>query len=209
VKHRILGDAVQTIAIELEAGESVFSRLGTLLFVKGAVKSDTNPAGPYWLAISETLAPEGEAPLVVYRCDAGGGLVGFHAPGVGKVHPVKLSQNNRAIVKIDCILAATEGIVADILHLSGEDSGEVESGKFAIMSGTGTVFLHGTGNLVDFSLGPEEQIVVDGEMILSMDAEIGYIPRTVGTPGQEGPLPYIMLMHLTGPGRVVLHSLKD
>ena len=54
MKHRIIGDSVQTVAIELNAGEGVFSRLGTLLFVKGAVKSESNPDGPYWAVLSET-----------------------------------------------------------------------------------------------------------------------------------------------------------
>jgi hypothetical protein len=43
--------------------------------------------------------------------------------------------------------------------------------------------------------------------ILMMDTDVDHAPKPVGQPGQSGPLPYILLMQLTGPGRVILHSL--
>lgn len=209
MKYRIIGDAVQTVAVELAGGEAVFGRLGTLLFVKGAVKSDTSPAGPYWAAVSGTLTAPGERPVVVYRCESGGGLVGFAAPGPGRIHPVGLSSTNRVIVKRSAIVAATEGTQCDRLHLEGEESGDVPPQMFVFLGGTGHAFLHGPGNLVDFSLGSGERLVVDGQMLLALDGEIDPAPKPVGKPGQTDPLPYILLMHLTGPGRVILHTLSN
>ena len=208
VKHRIIGDTGQTVAVELTGGEAVFGRIGTLLFVKGAVRSDTNPSGPYWSTISEALAPPDETPLVVYRCEAGGGLVGFRAPATGKIHPVTLDGSSRIIVKRKSVIAAAEGIQCDRLHLEGEDSGDVPVNIFVTLAGSGQAFLHGAGNLVDFTLGDGEHMVVDGEMILSMEGEIDYTPKPVGKPDQAGELPYILLMHLGGPGRVILNSIK-
>ncbi|MCX6645164.1 MAG: AIM24 family protein, partial [bacterium] len=75
------------------------------------------------------------------------------------------------------------------------------------LSGSGHVYLHGPGNHIDFSLSQKENLVVDGMRILMMDADVDHAPKPVGQPGQPGPLPYILLMQLTGPGRVILHSL--
>jgi uncharacterized protein (AIM24 family) len=209
LKYRIIGDTGQTVAVELTAGEAVFGRLGTLLFVKGAVKSDTNPSGPYWATLAEALTPPDEIPIVVYRCEVGGGLVGFRAPAAGRIHPLSLDGSSRIIARRKAIVAASEGIRCDRLHLEGEDSGDVPAHLFVTLSGNGQAFLHGTGNLVDFTLGPNERMVVDGEMILAMEGEIDYTPKPVGNPSQETGLPYILLMHLGGPGRVILNTLKS
>ena len=127
MKYRIIGDTGQTVAVELFAGEAIFGFLGTLLFVKGAVKSDTAPSGPYWATISETLTSPDGTPIVVYRCEAGGGLVGFRIPGPGRIHHLGFDGASRIIVKRESIVAATEGITCDRLHLEGEDSGDVPS----------------------------------------------------------------------------------
>jgi len=208
LKYRIIGDTGQSVAVELTGGEAVFGRLGTLLFVKGAVKSDTNPTGPYWATIAEALTPPGEIPIVVYRCEAGGGLVGFRAPTAGRIHPLSLDGSSRIIARRKGIISASEGIQCDRLHLEGEDSDDVPGHLFVTLSGTGQAFLHGTGNLIDFTLGASERMVVDGETILAMEGEIDYTPKPVGNPLQEGDLPYILLMHLGGPGRVILNTLK-
>lgn len=208
MKHRIIGDTFQTVAVELAEGESIFGRLGTLLFVKGAVKSDSNPQGPYWATIRETIAPDGSTPIVAYKCESGGGLVGFGTTSPGRIHQIKLDQSRRVIVKRDSILAASEGIMCDRLHLPGEDSGEIPPHLFVTLSGSGNIYLHGPGNHIDFSLSQKENLVVDGMQILAMDAEVDHTPKPVGHPLDIGPLPYILLMHLTGPGRVILHTLK-
>lgn len=206
MKHRIIGETDQTVAIELSEGESIFGRLGTLLFVKGAVKSNTNPEGPYWSSVSQTISPEGTTPIVVYRCESGNGLVGFSTSGPGKIHQLSMDQNKRVIVKRDSIIAASEGVQCDRLHLPGEDDGDVTPHLFVTLSGSGNVYLHGLGNLVDFSLSQKENLVVDGKNLLMMDSSVDHMPKPVGKPGQDSLYPYILLMLLTGPGRVILHT---
>ena len=208
MKHRIIGDAIQTIAIELAPQESIFGRLGSLLFVKGAVKSDSNPEGPYWSTIRETIAPEGTTPIIVYKCESGSGLVGFSTRTPGHIHQLSFDQSRRIVVRRDSILAASEGIMCDRLHLSGEDSGDVPQHLLVTLSGSGNVYLHGSGNLITFTLSQNENLVVDGMRILMMDSEVDHAPKPVGHPEQLGPLPYILLMQLTGPGRVIMQSMK-
>ena len=207
MKYRIIGDAVQTFAIELSEGETVFSRLGTLLFVKGAVKSNTDPEGAYWATVIQTIVKDGESPIVLYKCMTGGGLAGFKAPGPGKIHPLKIAPEERITVRRKAIVAASEGIQFDRLHLDGEEAGTIEPDIFVVASGSGYVFLHGPGNLVDFTLNADEKMAVDGQMVLVFEGGIDPNPKAVGTPGQEGPYPYILLMHLAGPGRVILHTM--
>jgi len=207
LKYRIIGDAVQAVAVELSEGDTIFSRLGTLLFVKGAVKSNTSPDGAYWNTIIDTIVKDGESPIVLYKCVSGGGLVGFKAPAPGKIHPVTISPDQRVTVRRKSIIAASEGVQFDHLHLEGEDDGTVEPDIFVVVTGTGYIFLHGAGNLVDFTLAAGEKMAVDGEMVLVLEGDIDPNPKAVGAPGQDGAYPYILLMHLVGPGRVVLYTM--
>ena len=117
VKYRIIGDAMQTIAVELSTGDSVFARQGAMLFAKGAVKSEIAPDGAYWSGLLGSIVKEGEPKVVVYRCDSGSGLIGFQAPSPGRVHIVHLEGTSRVIVSRAMILAATEGIMVDPVHL--------------------------------------------------------------------------------------------
>jgi uncharacterized protein (AIM24 family) len=208
VKYRIIGEAVQTVVVELPTGEAVFGRMGTLLFAKGAITNETGETNPYWTNLIDTLSTLDDAPLVIYRCDKGGGIVGFRAPGPGKIHPVTLDPNKRVVVRRSAIVAATEGLQCDRLHLEGEDAGDVPSKMFVTIFGSGYLFLHGPGNLVDFTLGQNERMVVDGEMILEIDAGMDMATRPVGKPGQSGQVPYVLLMHITGPGRIILHTMR-
>jgi uncharacterized protein (AIM24 family) len=170
------------------------------------VKSDTNPEGPYWTSVSQTISPEGTTPIIAYRCESGSGLVGFSTTGIGKIHQLSMDQNKRVIVKRDSIIAASEGVQCDRLHLPGEDDGNVSPHLFVTLSGSGNVYLHGSGNLVDFSLSPKENLVVDGKNLLMMDSSVDHTPKPVGKPGQDSPYPYILLMQLTGPGQVILDT---
>ncbi len=206
MKYRIIGDTVQTIAIELAEGDSIFSRLGTFLFAKGAVKSETAPKGGYWSSVKSGLAGKKDPPLVVYQCETGEGLVGFQSPGPGRIHVVKLDGATRITVRRSALLIASEGVLCDPVHLDGEDKGTVPEQVFITLGGSGWAFLHGAGNLIDFSLNTGEQMVVDGSMILAFDAELTYEPRPAGKPGSKGKEPYMLLMHLTGPGGVILHT---
>ena len=209
MKHRIIGDSVQTVAIELNAGEGVFSRLGSLLFVKGAVKSESNPEGPYWAVLAEALTPVDEIPLVLYKCESGGGLIGFSTSGPGRIHHVNLDGTMRMIVRRTAIITATDGITCEKLYLEGEDTSDVPKNLFVTLSGSGQAWLHGPGNLVDFTLGPDECVVVDGNMILGYQGDIIPAPKPVGKPDQDGPLPYILFMHVTGPGRLILNTMRQ
>ncbi|HDS30279.1 MAG TPA: AIM24 family protein [Firmicutes bacterium] len=209
MKYRIIGDTVQTIAIELSANECIFSRLGSVLFVKGALASETAPKGGYWSNISSTLRTEKDPPMVAFRCEQGGGLIGFQAPGPGKIHAVMLDGASRITVKRKNILAATEGVAINPVYLDGEDNQQVTKKLFVTLGGSGWAFLHGPGNLVDFSLMANEKMVVDGSMILLMQGEISYEPRPTGTLSSHLDTPYILLMHLHGPGHVILHTISD
>jgi len=207
MKYRIIGNNAQTVAVEIREKEAIFTRLGMLLFARGSVNAQTSPQGTYWTGVANVINKPGDQPIVLMSCDGATGLIGLKSPSVGRIHVVNLESISKSIIRRSSILAAQEGLGFDPVHLDGEDAGKIVPGLFVTVSGSGKVFLHGSGNLVDFSLGDGEKMVADGQFILAMYGEIDYSPRPVGSPNSLDTEPYMLMMHLTGPGRVVLQTM--
>jgi uncharacterized protein (AIM24 family) len=78
------------------------------------------------------------------------------------------------------------------------------------LSGTGVVFLHGSGDFIERRLAPGEKLLVSTGHLAVFSASVGYDIRGVGGCGKvlfggEG----LFMTELTGPGWVLLRSLKD
>lgn len=208
MKYKTIGDSMQDVAVELAAGETIFGKFGSMLFARGAIKSETAPQEPYWDNLSRILITKNEPPLVVFRCGSGSGLVAFRTPSPGRIHVVNMDGSGRLIIRRKMLIAATEGIQFEPLFLQDEDTGSVPQQLFVTSSGSGLMFLHGPGNLIEFNLSSGDCIVVDGMMILCMDGQIDYSPHPVHMPSEPNPLEEMMIMHITGPGRLVLFTHK-
>jgi uncharacterized protein (AIM24 family) len=78
------------------------------------------------------------------------------------------------------------------------------------LSGTGVVFVHGSGDFVERQLAPGEKLLVSTGHVAMFSASVGYDIQGVGGCakvlfGGEG----LFMTELTGPGQVMLQSLKD
>ena len=205
MKYRIVGDAMQTVAVELSEGEAVLCRGESVLFVRGAVRAEDISLSPQWTALNLALGEGKRGRIIALKCEKGGGLVGLSARGAGRVYPAQLEGTIRLIGRCDAFLAVTGGVTADPLRLEDEEAERIPKGIFASFHGSGWVFMHGLGSLVEFSLSAGEEMIVDGEMIVVLDSETGYIPRPLkGVGFKEGSF----VMELRGPGRVVLQTVK-
>jgi len=76
------------------------------------------------------------------------------------------------------------------------------------LTGPGTVFIHGGGDFIDFTLGPGEILQVDTGCVVGFDESVSYDIQFVGGIktaifGGEG----LFLATLTGPGRVIVQSM--
>jgi uncharacterized protein (AIM24 family) len=177
-----------------------------MLFARGAVTVVTAPSDPLWRNLSETLTALGESPLVVFRCDSGNGLVGFQTRTSGRVYSVGLEGSAGMTVSRKRILALSPGVNCDPVNLDWAGIGSLPQKMLVSVYGNGRLFLHGPGNLVEFTLRQDEKMVVDGLRLVAMDGGVGYEPKSVSQDPEPTQLPGILMMNLTGPGRVVLHT---
>jgi uncharacterized protein (AIM24 family) len=134
--------------------------------------------------------------------------VSFKVPSPGRIQTVRLDGSQRVVIRRKSLLASTEGVQFDPLILDGERTGVITPKLFVTIAGSGTVYLHGRGNLVDINLSEGEKIAVDGMQLLTYDDSVDTSPKPMGNPGGSGESQYMLIMHLTGPGRVLLQTLS-
>ena len=196
------------VVIALDAGERLVSEAGAMMFVSGDVKMDVEMPGGLMGGLKRA-ALSGES-LFLARYDAQGpGAVGLCGPYPGSIREHALDG------EIICEKGAYLGHAGDVeiepvfakklgMGLMGGGEGFV----LQRIKGTGTVWLHGGGDFIDFDLTEGQSMLVDTGCLVTMDTSVTYevkLQKDIkrGLFGGEG----LFLVRVTGPGHVTLQTL--
>ncbi|MFQ5910395.1 MAG: AIM24 family protein, partial [Thermoplasmata archaeon] len=77
------------------------------------------------------------------------------------------------------------------------------------LSGTGTAFIHATGDFVEMDLQPRQTIKVDTGSVVGWDASVAFdIQRAGGLKSMLFAGEGLFLTTLTGPGKILLQSMN-
>jgi uncharacterized protein (AIM24 family) len=114
------------------------------------------------------------------------------------------------VAQRDSFLCCEEGVALDIAFAQKIRSGLFGGEGFILqnMSGTGTVFLHCCGDIIELNLRHGEMIKVQTGLVVGFENTVTYDIALAGGIstiifGGEG----LFVTTLTGPGRVVLQSM--
>lgn len=196
------------VVIALEPGERLVSEAGAMMFVSGDVKMDVELTGGL-IGGLKRAALAGES-LFLARYDAqGAGAVGLCGPYPGSIREHVLDG------EIICEKHAYLGHVGDVeiepvfakklgMGLMGGGEGFV----LQRIKGSGTVWLHGGGDFLDFDLAESQTMLVDTGCLVMMEPTVRYevkLQKDIkrGLFGGEG----LFLVRVTGPGHVTLQTL--
>lgn len=207
VNYDIIGEDVQYLKTALSSGESVLIEPGHLIYKDMSSKLDVRSGGLRGM-FSHMLAG---SDVFLLKVD-GPGEIGSAGFLPGKV--VKIDLNNN-------------GIIAEFNSFLCMDSTINYSSKFAGMwqgifggeglflenfSGTGSIFLHGHGHVIEKELKSGEEINVELSHVLAFDNTIGYNVARIGglktmiLGGMEGE--GLFFARMRGPGKVWMHSIS-
>ncbi|MHB1070282.1 MAG: AIM24 family protein, partial [Gemmatimonadaceae bacterium] len=137
--------------------------------------------------------------------------VAFAAPVPGKIKALDLREwGGEIIAQKDSFLCAARGISLDIAFTRRIGAGFFGGEGFILqrLNGDGLAFVHACGALIERELKPGEQLRVDTGCLVAMQSTVDYDIRAV--PGIKNALfggEGIFLVHLTGPGKVILQTL--
>ncbi len=209
--YTISGEIAQTAEFSLQAGDTLWASKGAIVSYTSGVNWDLKIPGGLGGAIRRSLAGEGIALTYIQSYDDEQRLV-LAANAPGHIAVWDLAVAGPVLATRGAFLAAW-GSNLDITATVAKRAGAAIFGGAGLflqkVSGVGKVLIHGSGDFLDNELAPGEELLVSTGNLAAFSESVDYNIRGVGglkkiVFGREG----IFMTRLTGPGRVMLQSLK-
>jgi uncharacterized protein (TIGR00266 family) len=210
MEYKIIGSTLQTVILELDPGETIYSESGGMAWMSGNIQMKTTTRGG---GIGDMFkrALSGESFfLVEFTAESQKGVVAFAADFPGKILAVSLAQGQELICQKQAFLCAEKTVKLDI-HFQRRLGAGLFGGEGFILqklTGPGVAFVSLDGEIVEYTLSPGEVLKVDTghvgmyEPSVSFDIEVVPGFRNILF-GGEG----LFLATLRGPGRVWLQTM--
>ena len=179
-----------------------------MMFISGDISMDVEMPGGLMGGLKRKVLA-GESMFLATYTARGAGAVGLCGPFPGSIRQHEL--DGEIICEKHAYLGhvgevAIESALAQRMGMGIMGGGE---GFFLQrLKGTGTVWLHGGGDFMDFDLADGQSIVVDTGCMVMVEPSVRYeVKMQSGIKkslfGGEG----LFLVHMTGPGRATLQTL--
>ncbi len=210
MEYKITGNDMQMLTIEMSQQEKVFATAGAMIYMSGNMNMSTSSRGSGMMGgIKRKMI--GESFLFTEFVPQGGsGILTFAGPAPGTIKPLQVAPGKEYILQKGSFLCAVEGVNLEMTKQEKMSSSFFGGTGWWLqrVSGTGTVFIHTFGNLVEMELKPGQSIKVDTEMVVGWEPSVSYEITKAGSMktavfGGEG----LFLNHLKGPGKVMLQSM--
>lgn len=211
--YSIQGDNLQVARVRLKAGQEIYAEAGKMLYKTPAIQWETRMSGEsfgqkIWGAVKRKLM--GESLFMTYFRALQDGEVGFAGSYPGRIQVFELAAGQSVLVQRDSFLFAQVTVQLNLALVKKLGAGFFGGEGFILekLTGPGSVFIHGGGDFVEFTLRPGETLQVDTGCIVAFDEGVQYDIQFVGGIktaifGGEG----LFLATLTGPGRVIVQSM--
>lgn len=211
MRYKIDGSIAQNAILLLEAGESLWASNGSLMAYDDGIDWTLRVPGGVGGALKRSFAGEGlSMTYIESRAAAQKVLLAANQPG--HIMTWDLQQDGPVITTRGSFLAAW-GQDIDISIAVAKRAGAAFFGGAGLflqrVSGVGKVLVHGSGDFHQRKLSPADSVTVSTGNLAAFADSIDYDIRGVGGCrkilfSSEG----VFMTHLTGPGRVLLQTLK-
>ncbi len=211
--YTIQGDNLQVARVRLKPGQEIYAEAGKMIYKTANVQWETRMSGEtlgdkIWGAVKRKLL--GESLFMTYFRASTDGEVGFAGGYPGRIQVFELAAGQSVMVQRDGFLFAQTSVQLNVALVKKLGAGFFGGEGFILerLTGPGTVFVHGGGDFVEFTLKPGEVLQVDTGCIVAFDEGVDYDIQLAGGIktaifGGEG----LFLATLTGPGRVIVQSM--
>jgi uncharacterized protein (AIM24 family) len=229
--HKIVGNAMQMVVVQLEAGQTAYCEAGKFLWKTTNVSVETRltkpvgnqpgapaAAGSFMkkaLDVGKRVLAGESMAFQYYRAEGGNGLVTFAGMLPGELRALELDGSRGWYAEKDAFVAAEAGVDFDIAF-SGLRTGMKGGEGFVLerFTGTGTVFVAGAGNFIE--LNPAKyggKIQVDTGCVVAFEDTVTYGVERVGGLSAQTAMTALFggeglnLATLQGDGQVILQSM--
>lgn len=221
IDYQLIGDDLQGVIVTLDPEEAVVAESGAMMYMQDGIKMVTSMdiQGRTGGKLMDRLMSAGKRVLAgdsffvtIFMNESNVRRdVAFASPYPGKIQAIDLGQwGGTIIAQKDSFLCGARGLDVSIAFAKRIGAGFFGGEGFILqkLTGDGVVFLHASGTLKDITLAPGEILRVDTGCLVAIQPSVQYdIQRVPGIKtalfGGEG----LFLVHLTGPGKVILQTL--
>lgn len=207
MRYEITGGAFPVVICHLEDRERMVTERGSMVWMSPNMNMETSGGG---LGRMFSRAFSGESMFQNIYTARGQGMIAFGSSFPGKIMPLHIAPGREFILQKNAFLAS-EATVDLSIHFSRKLGVGFFGGEGFIMqrlSGSGVAFAEIDGELVEYTLAPGQQIVVDTGNVAGFEPTVTMdIQQVPGLKnkflGGEG----IFNTLLTGPGKVWLQTM--
>ena len=208
MRYDISGTTMQTVSIQLEPGERVYSQTHAMAWMSDGIDMATHTGGGFFAGLKRAVSG-GSLFITDYTADRRSEIA-FAPRFPGKILAMALRPGESLICRKETFLCAEASVTLDIALQQRLGAGVFAGEGFILqrVTGPGTVFLDLSGEVIEKTLAPGERLRVHAghigiqEPTVSTDIQMVRGFRNILF-GGEG----LFLATLTGPGRIWLQSM--
>ena len=208
MQYELKGGAFPVVVCRLNSGESMITEKGSMVWMTPNMEMTTTGGGGIGKMFSKALT--GESMFQNTYTARGEGMITFGSSFPGQILPLEVTPGKSFILQKSAFLASEAGVQLS-MHVNQKLGAGFFGGEGFIMqklTGNGIAFAEVDGELVEYTLAPGEQMVVDTgyvmgfELSVSMDIQQvkGLKNRVLGGEGLFNTV-------LTGPGKIWLQTM--
>ena len=208
MKYEIKGEPMPVVICELDAGESMITERGSMVWMSPNMEMETS-AGGLGKAFGRMFTGESIF-RNIYTARGGHGMIGFASSFPGAIRVVEITPDHPVVAQKASFLAATSGVELSVFFQKKAAAGFFGGEGFIMqkLSGRGLAFLEIDGSAVEYELQAGQQLIVDSGNLAMMSDTCKMDIRTVKGMknvifGGEG----LFNTVVTGPGRVTLQTM--
>ncbi len=207
MQYEIKGGVFPVVVCQLQDGESMVTEKGSMVWMTPNMKMETTGGG---IGKMFSKAFSGESMFQNIYTAQGAGMITFGSSFPGRVVPIQISPGHEMILQKSTFLASETGVELSI-HFNKKVGAGIFGGEGFIMqrlSGSGMAFAEIDGELVEYTLAPGQQLLVDTGNVAGFESSVSMdIQQVKGIKnkflGGEG----FFNTLLTGPGKIWLQTM--
>jgi len=208
MRYEISGTTMQTVSVDLQRGERLYSQTATMAWMSDGIRMDTHTGGGLFAGLKRAMS--GGGLFITEFIADNNGHVAFAPRFPGQILAVPLASGQSLICRKETFLCAEMSVTLDIAFQQRLGAGFFAGEGFILqrVTGPGTVFLDLSGEVIEKTLAPGERLRVHAghigmqEPSIQVDIQMIRGFRNILF-GGEG----LFLATLTGPGKIWLQSM--
>ena len=208
MRYQISGTLMQTVAVDLQPGETLYSQTNCMAWMSEGIRMDTHTGGGFFAGFTRSLGG-GSFFITDFTADAPGHIA-FAPRFPGKIIACPLAPGQSLICRKESFLCAQKSVTLEIAWQRKLGAGFFGGEGFILqkVTGPGVVFLDLSGEVTERDLAPGEKLLVHAGHVGVQEPSVAFDIQMVRgfrnmLFGGEG----LFLATLTGPGHVWLQSM--